>query len=147
MSISIYKNVKSGPFWPLGNIAVPTPGTPVGIMSLVDPSSLNAPETPTSATNPDGFTVRFQQIFFQAVKAGGGPPRLAVNTGNIFVVLKPLAASGASVDTGNIIKMLVPGETWYLSSSAMDRNSFGPYQLFIDADTPGDACQVCGEIA
>lgn len=147
MANSVYKNAKSGPFWPLGNIVVPTPGTPVGIMSLVDPSSLLDPATPTSAANPDGFTVRFQQIFFQALKAGDATHKLVNNAGNVYVVLKALAGGGGTQDLGVIIKTLVPGETWYLSSSALDRNSFGPYQLFIDADTANDGCQVCGEIA
>src|ERR1700761_2790608 len=131
-------NTKQNFLWPLGNIVVPTPGTPVRIMSLVDPTNKWAPETPTSAANPDGFTVRFQQIFFQALKAGLGPPRLTNNSGSIYVVLLPLVANGVSVDLGNVIKTLVPGETWYFSTSALDRNAFGPYQLYIDADTAND---------
>lgn len=142
MANSLFNNKASGPFWPLGNIVVPVPGTPVGIMSLVDPTSKWDPSTPTSAANPDGFTVRTQQIYFAAYKAGGGPPRLVVNTGIIYVVLKPLQANGASSDTGNIIKQLIPGETFYLGSAPMNRNVFGPYQLFIDADTANDGCQV-----
>jgi hypothetical protein len=42
MAAGIQKN-RFGPFWPLGSIVVVTPGTPVNMMSLVDPSLINAP--------------------------------------------------------------------------------------------------------
>ena len=145
MANSVYKNL-TGPFWPLGNIVVPTPGTPVSIMSLVDPSSLLAPETPTSPSNPNWATVRFQQIFFAGLKANGATSKLTNNAGNVYLVLKALAGAGGTQDVGVIIKTIIPGETFYLGSSALNRNVFGPYELYIDADTPNDGCQVTGLI-
>jgi hypothetical protein len=56
---------KQGPVWPLGNIIVAAAGTPVNIMSLVDASNVNQPETPTPGTaGADEYTSRAQQIIF-----------------------------------------------------------------------------------
>lgn len=142
---------RQGPDWPLGNISVVTPGTQVNIMSLVDSTSANAPETvvggPT-VTGPGGvgdeYTVRAQQIIFHAAKAGAGPPLLAPNTAAkfIYIVRKPTAGGGGTADTGTIVKALSPGETFILGSAASNRNVFDPYRYFIDADTALDGCQV-----
>ena len=135
-----------GSDWPLGNIVVTVPGTPVRITSLVDATSVNAPETPTNPTTfpsgpstSDEFTRVAQQIIFQAFKAGAGPPKLALNTGNIYIVRK--GGTGVA-DIGIIVAVLTPGQTFVLGSSAMVRNVFSLYRYFIDADTANDACQV-----
>lgn len=137
-----------GSDWPLGNIVVTAPGTPVRITSLVDSSAVNAPETPTTTTafpaggqssTADEFTRVAQQIIFQAFKAGAGPPKLALNTGNIYIVRK--GGTGVA-DIGIVVAVLTPGQTFVLGSSAMVRNVFSLYRYFIDADTANDACQV-----
>ena len=139
-SVEISRN---GPLWPLGNIVVPTPGTPVSLMSLVDPSSLQAPEQKTSyGGQTQEYTVRCQQIIFTAMKAGAGPPRLANNTGNIYVVVQPTAGAGGVADVGNIVIPIIPGQTFILASAALNLYVFSPYEIFIDADTANDGCQV-----
>lgn len=138
MAVSVHKDPQ-GPDWPLGNIAVPTPGTPVSIMSLVDSASTNAPETGTS-TLTDEYTRRAQQIIFQAFKAGAAPPKFAANTGNVYIVRKSVGAGGQN-DVGTVIACLTPGQTFVLGSSAQVRNVFNLYRYFIDADTANDACQ------
>src|SRR5277367_4650611 len=96
MTISVQKNPQ-GPLWALGNIALVTPGVPVSIMSLVDPTNLNAPETPTSfGGSSQEYTVRAQQISFQAYKAGATPPRFTLNSGNIYIIQKPIGAGGTN---------------------------------------------------
>lgn len=141
MANSVHKD-RQGPLWPLGNIVVPTPGTYVSIMSLVDSTNVNAPETLVPPAAGDEYTPRAQQIVFSAWKAGAAPPKLAANTGNIYIVKRPLAGAGGVGDVGTVIMVLTPGQTWTLASAAMNLDVFSPYELFIDADTANDGCQV-----
>lgn len=144
MGISVHRD-RQGPDWPLGNIALVTPGTPVSIMSLVDSASVNDPNAPSPGTvGADEYTVSAQQIIFQAVKAGAGPPLIsaAANTGFIYIVRKATTGNGGTADTGVIVKALAPGETFILGSSALVKNVFNLYRYFIDGDTAGNGCQV-----
>lgn len=138
MANSVHQD-RQGPDWPLGNIAVPVPGTPVSIMSLVDSTLKDAPENAT-ASNTAEYTHRAQQIIFQAYKSGG--TRLAVNTGLIYIVRKALAGAGGVADLGTIVAVLSAGQTFILGSAALSRNVYNLYRYLIDADTAGDACQV-----
>lgn len=142
MGITVHKDPQ-GPDWPVGNIVVVTPGTPVNIMSLVDPTSINAPETPTGPTSAE-YTVRANQILFQAFKAGAAPPLINAtgNTGNIYVVRKATAGNGGVGDVGVIVAILTPGQTFNLASAALNRNDYDPYRYFIDGDTAANGCQV-----
>lgn len=139
MANSILKEM-AGPDWPLGFIAIVTPGVPVSIMSLVDSSLVNAPEAATSSTSRE-FTDTFQQILFMGYKPGAGPPRLVVNVGLVYIVRKQ--TTGAT-DTGVIVKVLAPGETFYLASGAQERNVFNPYRYYIDGETAGEGALVVG---
>lgn len=140
MAISVLKD-RQGPDWPLGNIVVPTPGTPVRITSLIDPTNVNAPESAPTATSGE-YTERCQQIIFQAYKVGAAPPAFALNTGNIYVLRVSGSGSNNKTDTGVIVAILTPGQTFTLASAPMNRNVFSPYRYYIDADTTLDACQV-----
>ena len=84
-------------------------------MSLVDATNVNQPETPTPGTaGADEYTSRAQQIIFQALKAGAGPPSLANNTGIVYIIKKGTSTgTGNATDKGVIIKALVPGEAVY----------------------------------
>jgi hypothetical protein len=137
---SVHQDIH-GPIWPLGNIPVPTPGTYVNIMNNVDPTLVDSPESPTSATS-DEYTVRCQQIIFEAGKAGAAPPKIAANTGNVYIVRKPIAGAGGVSDTGTVVKTIAPGQTFILGSAALNRNVFSPYEFFVDADTAGDGVTV-----
>jgi hypothetical protein len=142
MANSVHKD-KQGPDWPLGSIVVTAPGTPVSIMSLVDPGSVNAPESPTPGTvGADEYTAVAQQIVIGGFKAGAGPPKLASNVGNVYLVRKPLAGAGGSGDVGTIVLTVPPGTTAVLGSAALVRNVFNLYRYFIDADNANDAAQV-----
>jgi len=140
MANSVHQSIH-GSVWPLGNIVVPTPGTPVRITNLVDSAAVNAPESATSATS-DEYTRRAQQIIFQAYKAGAAPPKLALNTGNIYIIKKALAGAGGVGDVGTVVVVLQPGQTFTLGSAPLDRNVFNLYDYYVDADTANDACQV-----
>ena len=141
MANSLLK-IPAGPIWPLGCILVATPGTPVNIMSLVDPNNYNAPETIANFAGQGAeYSPRFNQATFQGYKSGGAT-RLANNTGNIYLVMKPLASAGGITDVGNIIEVIQTAQTFTLVSSALNRNDYGPYQLYIDADNAGDGCLV-----
>jgi hypothetical protein len=132
---------KQGPIWPLGQIVVTSPGTPVNIMSLVDSTNRDAPETVNpSATGVPGaeYTNRAQQILFQAFK---GSPAVN-NTGNIYIIKKGGTGTLNRSDTGAIVVILAPGQTFSLGSAALNRSVFNLYEYFIDADNANDCAQV-----
>jgi len=143
MSTSVQQNPQ-GPAWPLGSIAVATPGTPVSIMSLVDPTSVNAPETATTTKSAE-YAPRAQSIFFQAYKAGASHG-LTPNTGNLYIIQKGGSGSNNRDDTGSILYVLLPGQTWTLDAAALNRNVFNPYLYYLDADNAADAAQVTLQI-
>ena len=133
----------NGPFWPLGNIVNVTPGTPVNMMSLVDPSNLNAPQTATPGTAGTGeYTVRVNQIVIQGMKASGSG--LGDNTGNIYVILKATASPGTNnrSDFGSIILVVKSGLTGVIAAPAQETLKFSPNLLWIDADNAGDGAQI-----
>ena len=134
----------NGPFWPLGNIANVTPGTPVNMMFLVDPGNLNAPQTATPGSAGTGeYTVRANQIVVQGMKSNGGNG-LVNNTGNIYVILKATATPGTNnrSDLGSIILTVGAGLTGVIAAPAQETLKFNPYLLFIDADNAGDGAQI-----
>lgn len=136
------QKVPQGPFWPLGNIVVLTPSTPVRLTSLVDPTGVNNPNT-ASGTTSDEYTRRCNQIIIQGMKDSG--TGLTNNTGNIYLILKGGTAAGGSdnrTDKGAIILTIPSGTTAVIAASPLNRNVFTPYNLFLDADNAGDAGQV-----
>jgi len=142
MAVGVQKRPQ-GPFWPLGSIVVVTPGTPVAITSLVDPTGVNNPNTATS-TSSDEYTRRCNEIIIQGMKSNAGSG-LTNNTGNIYVIVKGGTAAGGSdnrTDTGAIYLTVPAGTTAVIAASPLNRNVFTPYNLFIDADNANDAAQV-----
>jgi hypothetical protein len=146
MTLSVQKDIH-GPDWPLGLIVVPTPSTPISIMSLVDAANAYDPGTATPSTAVGAvyealpeYTVVAQQIIFQAVKSVA--PYVA-NTGTIYIVRKGVGSgSGNRTDSGSIVAMLQPGQSFFLSSAPLNRNVFNPYRYFIDVDSANDGCLV-----
>ena len=148
MTDSIQRDPR-GPDWPLGFIGVAVAGTPVGIMSLVDASSVNSPNTlvpPTSGATPAltlGFSPSCHQIMFQALKPGVGNIGTRLNTGLVYVVrVGKTPGTGNREDMGSIVKTLTPGETWVLSSNPANGDTFSPYRYRIDGDNVGDGAFV-----
>jgi hypothetical protein len=143
MTNSVQKDV-AGPDWPLGFIAVATPGTPVGIMSLVDPSGVNDPATPTPGTaGAAEYSSRAYQIQFQGFKPGGAKGGFIFNAGFVYVVRRPVGAgSGGHGDAGCIVAILGPGDTYFLDAAPTNRNVWSPYRYSIDADNAGDGALV-----
>lgn len=133
---------KQGPDWPLGFIAVSSPGTPVRITSLVDPAGTNAPETATAATAAE-YTPRCQQLIFSAVRAGQ-THGLAASTGNVYVIRYGAAGAGSGNrdDTGVIVACIPAGQTLFLASSPLVKDVWSPYRYAVDADNTGDGALV-----
>lgn len=138
---------RQGPIWVLGNIAVGTPGTPVGIMSLVDPTGKNDPNNPTSTTSNE-YANRAWKISIQGCKAGASHG-LAVNTGNIYVIKRGAGAgSGNRDDLGVIIAVIPAGSATVLppiftiEGAPDNKNVLNPYDIQIDADNAADGAQV-----
>jgi len=152
MANTVDKN-KQGPIWPLGNIVVGTPGTPVNIMSLVDPTLANDPNTANvpgaPATGADEYAVRCYGILIQPMKAGASHGT-QINAGNIYVIKRGTGAgTGNRDDLGVIIATLSQGAAatpvlpWAgLEAAPLNRNVFNPYDILIDADNAADGAQV-----
>jgi len=139
MAASVHKDFQ-GPDWPLGSIAVATPGTPVGLMSLVDPGNYNDPGTP-SGTGMAEYTQRCNQIIFQGFKNNG--TTFVANVGNIYVMRKGAGGgAGNRSDPGACVLIIPSGQTGVIGSAALNRNDLSPYRYYIDADNIGDAAQV-----
>lgn len=142
-----------GPDWPLGLITVLVPGTPVRLMSLVDPSLVNAPWTiqpPLTTVSPAktlGYSPAFQQIMFQGFKKNLGADGVVDNTGNIYVCRAGVGAGlGNRDDYGALVLVVKPGQTVFLASAPANMNVYSPYRYFIDADNPNDGCIVTGYV-
>jgi hypothetical protein len=131
--------IPQGPFWPLGDIIVVTPGAPVNIMSLVDPSLVNDPNAATSATAAE-YTVRAQQIVFQGFKQTAGAAPMIPNVGNVYILKRGGTAS--KDNAGSLIGILLPGGEYEFASAPLNKNVFTPYDIVIDADNAGDAAIV-----
>lgn len=134
---------RQGPDWPLGAIVVATPGTPINIMSLVDPSNFQAPGSAAtySATNQVAeYTERCQQIVFDALHPT--THGMVANTGNIYICRKGVQGAGNRDDYGSIVKVLQPGDSFFLGSSALVKDAFSPYRYYIDADNASDGALV-----
>jgi hypothetical protein len=143
MALSVMKD-RFGPDWPLGLITVAASGTPVNIMSVVDASNANAPQTatPTSSGGVGGneYSVLCQQIIFQACKSVGP---VVDNTGAIYVLRAPAGSgTGNKTDSGVIVAILQPGQTYTLGGPPRARQEFSPYRYWIDSDTSADGCLV-----
>lgn len=149
MAQSVRKDF-SGPLWPLGllgNNPAFNPGTPLKLMSLVDPGGANDPNT-SSATVGQEFSPRCQQIIFQGFKAGAGGNGLQNNAGNIYVLRRGGTGSGNRADFGTMIGCVTPGTTFTLPYNAMNQAEFiSPYDILLDADNATDSCLVTMVIA
>ena len=142
MANGVQKNPQ-GPFWPLGSVACVTPGTIVNLMVNVDPTGINAPQSPVpGTTGANEYTVRCTQIIIQGMKSNGGTG-LTNNTGNIYLIQKgPSTGSSNRTDTGAIILTVPTGQTAVIAAPPGNFNIFNPYLLYIDADNAADAAQI-----
>ncbi len=140
MPDSVMKD-RYGPDWPLGLIVVAAAGTPVGIMSLVDPTGLNAPNAGTGAVVAAEYSPNVKQLMFQGFKdAASG---LQINTGNIYVMRVPNVGMGDKDDHGATVMVVGPGQTMFIGvSAAGDTSAFSPYRYLLDADNNGDSALV-----
>lgn len=134
---------RQGPDWPLGFISVATPGTPVGIMSLVDQNNKNDPSTATSAGGTAEYTQRCQQIMFQGFKPGASHG-MQNNSGLVYIIRRNAggAGSGNRDDPGVMVFVLSPGQTIFLASAPAVVDVFSPYRYSVDADNAGDGALV-----
>lgn len=137
MTNSVQRDV-SGPDWPLGFIKVVTPGTVVGLMSLVDPAGVNDPASPSSLAGAAEYTVRAYQIQLQGYKPNGSGGMI-YNNGFVYLIRKPAGGgSGDRNDTGSIVGVIAPGQSYFFDAAPINRNVWSPYRYFLDADNADD---------
>lgn len=140
MAQSVLKQVY-GPTWPLGLVQVTTPGTPVNVMSLVDPTNVNAPETASTSASQE-YSPNVQQLIFRAIKPGASHGTQN-NAGTIYILMAgDGTGSGDRDDYGCMVMALGPGESFVLGSAPLNRNSFSPYKYLIDADNADDGALI-----
>lgn len=136
-----------GPDWPLGFIKVAAPSTPVGIMSLVDPTGKNNPATQQSNQGAPGtssgveFPVICNQIQFQGFKPGAAHGTQN-NTGNVYVMRTGAGGDGTRDDDGSRVATIAPGQTYVMAPPATRCLGFSPYRYFLDADNANDGAYV-----
>ena len=147
MTNSVQLDAKTGPDWPLGFVAVTTPGTPVNIMINVDPGLVNDPSYPvpsSSGTFPppvQPYTIQAMQIIFQGFKPGAAGNGMIPNTGVAYVVRKGVPpGTGNKADQGSTVLVIPAGQIVALNSYHAD--IFSPYRYSIDADTAGEGALV-----
>jgi hypothetical protein len=139
MALSVQKN-PYGPAWGLGAIVVPTPGTPVNIMSLVDSGNVNAPETPIGPGTQAGgeYTPAAHKIFYQGVHPGAGNNGMVYNTGMAYLCVKGAGGAGNRADSGSILAVIPPGGAGSWPAGEQERNTISPYKFYIDVDSAND---------
>lgn len=139
--------------WPLGFIAVGNIGTPVGIMSLVDANSINAPDhapvggwgaKPTQAE----YSPTCHKVTFQGVRPGNNNNGMIVNSGSVYIMRSPGAGTnnnsgpGNRSDSGAMVYVLFPGSSVTLPGLEMEGSTISPYRYSLDADNNGDGALV-----
>ncbi len=147
MSNSVCIN-RTGPTWPLGWISVANNGTPVGLMSLVDPSNLYSPNGPANNAKGSEYTVRFKSLFFYGYKpAANNAGGLVANTGIVYV-LQPASngAAGNRSDSGCIVGIIpANGGSFSLPQSLASVDmQVSPYEYTLDSDVSGEGAIVVG---
>jgi hypothetical protein len=143
MALSVQQQ-RTGPDWPLGFIGPANIGTPVNIMSLVDPNNYNSPNS-QSNVNTSEYTPRCKQINFQAYHPGNNNNGMVPNTGYIYVVVPRQGnGTGNRSDSGSMVLIVPPGGGNYsLPTSLADRDTeFSPYRYSVDADVSGEGALV-----
>ena len=139
MANSVHKSYQ-GPLWPIGSVAVATPGTPVNMMINVDATLSGDPGVIAGiGLGVPEYTVRAQQIIIGGFKVSGSS--FANNSGNIYVILKGNGTNNRT-DSGCIVLIVPAGSTGVIASAPLNRNVFDPYLLWIDADNAGDSAQI-----
>jgi hypothetical protein len=137
---------RSSPDWPLGYINVPTPGTPVNIMSLVDPAGNDDPATPSTYAGPagQGKTPTCSAVTFQGYQPDAGNSTWTPNSDLVFVMRKGTGTnSGNRTDTGSVVAILPPGGSVTLPESGGEPiTSFSPYRYWLDAVSANDGANV-----
>lgn len=143
MALSVLTR-RNGPDWPLGAIVVPTPGTPVKIMSLVDANNTNAPETASNSQTSE-YTTTCRSIWFQGVHPGNNNNGMVINSGNVYVLVPAPSVGGGPgnrSDSGCMVMVVPPGVAAPLPQSLGSGTRFSPYQYSLDVDTAGDGALV-----
>lgn len=142
MALSVIQQ-RGGPEWPLGAIVVPSNGTPVNIMHLVDANNVNSPNSPSNNLTSE-YTTTGRSLWFAGFHPGANNNGLVINSGNVYVLVPPPANQGPGnrSDSGCIVMVVQPGQTAPLPQSLASDVRFSPYRYSIDADIDGDGALV-----
>lgn len=133
--MSFRPNIR-GPFCPSGEITVAAAGTAIPLDQNWSPKY--NPNTPVDATNPEQYSISFEDIIISS------PPG---NAGGLYLVSynSNLSSGGkGSVDT---ILLYIPKGSGPVSvKKFLGNGRFNPSMLAIDADQDGDKCWPVGVV-
>ena len=141
MPNSVYQS-RTGTVWPLGYIAVPTPGTPVCIMHNVDASNNNAPGTASNSSTSEYATV-VRALAIQGYHPGANNNGMVANVGNIYLMMRPVGSgTGNRSDTGAMLKVIPPGQDLFFPIDPTGQSAHDPYSYFLDGDNSTEGALV-----
>ncbi len=107
------------------------------LMSLVDPSNNNSPDTPTNTLTAE-YPWSALAVSLQAFHQGAGNNNMTPNSGSVYLLVKGAQGPGNKSDPGAMIKVLLPTADFSYPSGPYHGLRFSPYSLYIDADVAGD---------
>lgn len=139
MANSVLTN-RTGQFWPLGFIKVPTAGTPVCIMSVVDANNTNAPGNQTN-TLSDEYPWVVRGLAVNGWKPNANNNGLQVNSGNVYILAQGNGSQNRA-DYGVYIGVVVPGGSFFLPEGPTGMDLINPYGIFLDTDNNNDGAMV-----
>ncbi len=129
--MSTQKN-RGGPVWPLGFVQVAAAGTPVNLMTNVDPAGNHSPG---SGNSEYAWTCR--GILFGGFKPAANNNGYQVNTGNVYVCVQA-GNNGNRADYGAIALVVTPGNYVPLPVPLPGTDMINPYQFQLDADVSNE---------
>lgn len=142
MSLSVFQD-PYGVDWPLGFVPVANNGTPVNIMSRVDPNNLNAPGT-TANSSTAAASPRCHSVLIQGYQPGANNNGMIPNQGYVYI-LRALGPGNGNAggpanraDSGAMVRILPPGGEVVLPADEVDLATISPYRYTLDCDTDGD---------
>ena len=141
------------PIVALGYVNVPATGTPVPLSINIDPSNNNAPGTaypppPAWPGMQTEITPTMRGFVLWGFKPGpgngtGNNGAMVSNVGNVYLLQAAAAGgSGNKSDTGAIVAIIGPGNSYSFPPEGFQGLRFSPYYLWIDTDANNEGALV-----
>jgi len=111
-------------------------------MANVDANNNNAPETATNKNTAE-YSPSGGGIGIQGYKAAANNNGMVVNTGNVYLCMRPTGNNaGGRADPGCILKVIPSGADLFYPIDPTGLSRASPYSFFLDVDNNNDSGQV-----